>query len=446
PRLPQMESSKSAPVPRCVKSQAAYWIIIVLVFCNTVVLATQYYNQPRWLENLQNKANYVFVAMFTFEMLLKIFLFNKFDFFVVASLSEVLLTETNLMPNLGISRAALRTPAGLRVQGHSLLELAQESGGLSIGLDEEHRLAVLLLFLFIILTGEDWNMVMYHGINSNGGIGNLVGIMVSFYFVILVHLRQLHPAQRLPCHRCGQPRRQRGWRGGRSRWKSDGEGEGGEGEAADGEDGEPTAADSDAKVLRSAIAADADKKSADEEEGDEEGDGDEDGRRRCGCHIGASPTRLGVEHENQDQSDPPASSLFVFSSTNRFRVLCHKILLVLVCILVSSAMLAAEEPVNSDNNRKILNKFDYFLTTVFTIESFSSQPQFLPLLTESLDNIQVTAYGLCSTRAPFVGRPSTCLRHPGGAHQRGVVTYGAFCTRRSFLFASTFNLLRPALL
>lgn len=73
---------------------------------------------------------------------------------------------------------------------------------------------------------------------------------------------------------------------------------------------------------------------------------------------------------------PKESSFFIFSSKNRFRVMCHRICnhsyfgnIVLVCIMVSSAMLAAEDPLNSNSERnQILNYFDYFFTTIFTIE------------------------------------------------------------------------------
>lgn len=44
-----------------------------------------------------------------------------------------------------------------------------------------------LIFDFIdfqILTGEDWNMVMYDGINSYGGV-NSIGLITCLYFVIL---------------------------------------------------------------------------------------------------------------------------------------------------------------------------------------------------------------------------------------------------------------------
>jgi len=73
---------------------------------------------------------------------------------------------------------------------------------------------------------------------------------------------------------------------------------------------------------------------------------------------------------------PEYSALFVFGYDNSFRKMCHFICnhsyfgnVVLVCIMVSSAMLAAEDPLNSNSERnRILNYFDYFFTTIFTIE------------------------------------------------------------------------------
>ncbi|CAD1480775.1 unnamed protein product, partial [Heterotrigona itama] len=52
---------------------------------------------------------------------------------------------------------------------------------------------LLLLFLFIvifallgmqILTGEDWNAVMYDGIRAYGGVASF-GMLACFYFIIL---------------------------------------------------------------------------------------------------------------------------------------------------------------------------------------------------------------------------------------------------------------------
>ncbi len=35
-----------------------------------------------------------------------------------------------------------------------------------------------------ILTGEDWNVVMYNGIESYGGVGQ-VGVIICIYYVVL---------------------------------------------------------------------------------------------------------------------------------------------------------------------------------------------------------------------------------------------------------------------
>ena len=41
-----------------VKSQSFYWLIIVLVFLNTGVLATEHYSQPPWLDQFQGETLY----------------------------------------------------------------------------------------------------------------------------------------------------------------------------------------------------------------------------------------------------------------------------------------------------------------------------------------------------------------------------------------------------
>lgn len=38
--------------------------------------------------------------------------------------------------------------------------------------------------MFQILTGEDWNMVMYDGIRAYGGVSSY-GVLASIYFIIL---------------------------------------------------------------------------------------------------------------------------------------------------------------------------------------------------------------------------------------------------------------------
>ena len=58
---------------RAVKSQVMFWLIIMLVFLNTCVLATEHYRQPKWLDHFQDVTNLFFVILFTFEMLVKMY-------------------------------------------------------------------------------------------------------------------------------------------------------------------------------------------------------------------------------------------------------------------------------------------------------------------------------------------------------------------------------------
>ncbi|XP_043196531.1 muscle calcium channel subunit alpha-1-like [Amphibalanus amphitrite] len=217
-----------------VKSQAFYWLIIILVFLNTGVLATEHYHQPPWLDHFQEVTNLFFIVLFTIEMIIKMYalgfqnyfvsLFNRFDCFVViSSIVEVVLTKTGVMPPLGVS--VLRCVRLLRVFKvtrywrslsnlvASLLNSIQSIASLLLLLflfivifallgmqvfggkfnfdstDAKPRsnfdtFVQSLLTVFQILTGEDWNMVMYHGIQAYGGVGGF-GALACVYFIIL---------------------------------------------------------------------------------------------------------------------------------------------------------------------------------------------------------------------------------------------------------------------
>ena len=58
---------------KAVKSQGMFWLIIILVFLNTCVLATEHYRQPAWLDYFQEYTNLFFVVLFTCEMFLKLY-------------------------------------------------------------------------------------------------------------------------------------------------------------------------------------------------------------------------------------------------------------------------------------------------------------------------------------------------------------------------------------
>ena len=55
------------------KSQFMFWLILTLVFLNTVVLATEHHNQPEWLDDFQEYTNLIFLSLFTIEMLMKMY-------------------------------------------------------------------------------------------------------------------------------------------------------------------------------------------------------------------------------------------------------------------------------------------------------------------------------------------------------------------------------------
>ncbi|BES91322.1 Voltage gated calcium channel Hypothetical protein domain [Nesidiocoris tenuis] len=433
---------------KAVKSQAFYWLIIVLVFLNTGVLATEHYHQPAWLDQFQEITNVFFVALFSMEMLLKMYslgfqgyfvsLFNRFDCFVViGSISEMVLTNADIMPPLGVS--VLRCVRLLRVfkvtkYWRSLSNLV---ASLLNSIQSIFSL-LLLLFLFIvifallgmqvfggrfnfdshqdkprhnfdsfiqslltvfqILTGEDWNTVMYDGIRAYGGVAS-IGILACIYFIILficgnyillnvflaIAVDNLADAESLTSiekeedEEAAKEGQSHDGSPAKENWEGE-EGEEMEGEEDEGEEGEEM--------------------EEDQEKGSQKGEGSESKQQQEGSEdyrsedyvgqqddidmdmeledgVSARPRRMSeYAMATKTQPIPPASSFFIFSNTNRFRVFCHWLCnhshfgnVILVCIMVSSALLAAEDPLKSDSPRnRVLVYFDYFFTTVFTIE------------------------------------------------------------------------------
>lgn len=480
---------------KIVKSVAFYWIVIVLVFLNTCVLTSEHYGQPEWLDEFQAIANLFFVVLFTMEMFLKMYslgfqgyfvsLFNRFDAFVViCSILEVILLYTDVMPPLGVSVLrcarllrvfkATRYWSSLRNLVASLLNSMRSIASLLLLLflfivifallgmqlfggrfnfpDEEKPRSNFdsfwqsLLTVFQILTGEDWNVVMYTGIQAYGGVGKLDSI-VCLYFVVLficgnyillnvflaIAVDNLADAQSLTeieQEKEEEKERTRSIRRSKSKTPEKDEQDNEEDEGVD-VNGNDNNENSDSKEhlsrqpsnrsqrsrrsyrkenspsdhhVRIDLSPDRDmggqyrnshripvrddedhneETDEDEEGGDEEEDEDEEDEEgeeeddEDEAHSTARPRRMSELHiSSKIKPIPQASSLFIFAPTNRFRVLCHKICnhsyfgnIVLACILISSAMLAAEDPLKSKSPRnQILNKFDYFFTSVFTVE------------------------------------------------------------------------------
>ncbi|XP_076303607.1 ca[2+]-channel protein alpha[[1]] subunit D isoform X4 [Lasioglossum baleicum] len=447
---------------KAVKSQVFYWLIIVLVFLNTGVLATEHYNQPHWLDDFQEITNMFFIALFSMEMMLKMYslgfqgyfvsLFNRFDCFVViGSITEMILTNTQIMPPLGVS--VLRCVRLLRVfkvtkYWRSLSNLVASL------LNSIQSIAslLLLLFLFIVifallgmqvfggkfnfselqdkprhnfdsfwqslltvfqmLTGEDWNAVMYDGIRAYGGVASF-GMLACFYFIILficgnyillnvflaIAVDNLADAESLTAiEKEAEEEAEKN----KSHSASPARDEASEDQGDDGEETGPedegggTDLEQDPNETmddyEAALDTETSEKSEDmnthakvrlniesDEEVEEEEEIEQNGMQDDGTDQGVSarPRRMSeFNMATKMQPIPAGSAFFIFSQNNRFRVFCHWLCnhsyfgnVILVCIMISSAMLAAEDPLSASSPRnQVLLNFDYFFTTVFTIE------------------------------------------------------------------------------
>uniref|UniRef100_A0A182YN23 Voltage-dependent L-type calcium channel subunit alpha n=1 Tax=Anopheles stephensi TaxID=30069 RepID=A0A182YN23_ANOST len=401
---------------KAVKSQAFYWLIIILVFLNTGVLATEHYHQPQWLDDFQEYTNMFFVALFSLEMFLKMYslglqgyyvsLFNRFDCFVViGSVIEVLLTNTQLMPPLGIS--VLRCVRLLRVfkvtkYWQSLSNLVasllnsiqsiaslllllflfivifallgmQVFGGRFIfnSMDNKPRsnfdsFVQSLLTVFQILTGEDWNAVMYDGIQAYGGVASF-GILASIYFIILficdillnvflaIAVDNLADAESLT--------------------------------AVEKEDDPDTELDILTDKSDNELG-DRENDNEDEEDLDETEDAEEPedddaqgyDNEESGRAYGSRFKKMEEPIVEKNSKKFGTFGITLTGSSHKigtiFRQFCHWLCnhtvfgnIILLCIMLSSVMLAAEDPLNANSERnQILNQFDFFFTAVFAIE------------------------------------------------------------------------------
>ncbi|XP_035895782.1 voltage-dependent calcium channel type A subunit alpha-1-like isoform X17 [Anopheles stephensi] len=389
-----------------VKTQWFYWFVIVLVFFNTVCVAVEHYGQPNWLTQFLYYAEYVFLGLFMMEMWIKMYAlgpriyfessFNRFDCVVISgSIFEVVWSEVK-GGSFGLS--VLRALRLLRI--FKVTKYWSSLRNLVISLLNSMRSIISLLFLlflfilifallgmqlfggqfnlpdgtpptnfntfpialltvFQILTGEDWNEVMYQGIESQGG--HKKGMIYSLYFIILVlfgnytllnvflaiAVDNLANAQELTAAEEEQLEENKE----KQQMELDKEMEALQMQT----DGSPprveVSSPSPTRGNGSSSSSKGKKKDEDKEEDDDE------------IPDGPKPML-------------PYSSMFVLSPTNPIRCAAHWVVnlryfdfFIMVVISLSSIALAAEDPVEEDSPRnKILNFFDYAFTGVFTIE------------------------------------------------------------------------------
>ncbi|XP_074491971.1 calcium channel, voltage-dependent, L type, alpha 1D subunit, a isoform X5 [Sebastes fasciatus] len=402
-----------------VKSVPFYWLVIILVFLNTLTISSEHYNQPMWLTQVQDVANKVLLAMFTCEMLVKMYslglqayfvsLFNRFDCFVVCGgITETILVELEIMSPLGISVfRCVRLLRIFKVTRHwqslsnlvaSLLNsmksiaslllllflfiiifslLGMQVFGGKFNFDETQtkrstfdNFPQALLTVFQILTGEDWNAVMYDGIMAYGGPSSS-GMIVCFYFIILficgnyillnvflaIAVDNLADAESL---------------------NTDGGGKKGDKKEEEKDDKVSLLSElyinlylqftrSYTHFINFLFVC-----KEEEEENDETAAEEEDPE----VPSGPRPVLSDLVKKEKITPIPEGSAFFIFSTTNPFRVFCHKLInhhiftnLILVFIMLSSVSLAAEDPIRNFSARNIiLGYFDYAFTAIFTVE------------------------------------------------------------------------------
>uniref|UniRef100_W5KTZ6 Voltage-dependent P/Q-type calcium channel subunit alpha-1A n=1 Tax=Astyanax mexicanus TaxID=7994 RepID=W5KTZ6_ASTMX len=214
-----------------VKTQAFYWTVLCLVGLNTLCVAVVHYDQPDRLSDFLYFAEFIFLGIFMSEMCIKIYglgtrpyfhsSFNCFDCIVICgSIFEVLWAMIQPGTSFGIS--VLRALRLLRI--FKVTKYWASLRNLVVSLLNSMKSIISLLFLlflfivvfallgmqlfggqfnfeggtpptnfdtfpaaimtvFQILTGEDWNMVMYDGIASQGGVNK--GMVFSIFFIVL---------------------------------------------------------------------------------------------------------------------------------------------------------------------------------------------------------------------------------------------------------------------
>ncbi|OXU26617.1 hypothetical protein TSAR_015744 [Trichomalopsis sarcophagae] len=376
-----------------VKTQWFYWFVIILVFFNTVCVAVEHYVYTE----------FVFLGLFMCEMVIKMYAlgpriyfessFNRFDCVVISgSIFEVIWSAVK-SGSFGLS--VLRALRLLRI--FKVTKYWSSLRNLVISLLNSMRSIISLLFLlflfilifallgmqlfggqfnfetgtpptnfntfpialltvFQILTGEDWNEVMYQGIQSQGG--HKKGMIYSLYFIVLVlfgNYTLLNVFLAIAVDNLANAQ-------------------------------ELTAAEEEQEE------EDKEKQIQELEKEMESLQKPSDGSAPKVEISPPSPTanfkggkggKQASEEKKQDDEDDsgpkpmlPYSSMFILSPTNPVRRGAHWVVnlryfdfFIMVVISLSSIALAAEDPVNDSNPRNtILNYFDYAFTGVFTIE------------------------------------------------------------------------------
>uniref|UniRef100_A0A8C9KNR5 Voltage-dependent L-type calcium channel subunit alpha n=1 Tax=Panthera tigris altaica TaxID=74533 RepID=A0A8C9KNR5_PANTA len=342
-----------------IKSRVFYWLVILVVALNTLSIASEHHNQPLWLTHLQ----------------------------YWTSLSNLVASLLNSIRSI----ASLLLLLFLFIIIFALLGM-QLFGGRYDFEDTEVRRSNFdnfpqaLISVFQVLTGEDWNSVMYNGIMAYGG-PSYPGVLVCIYFIILfvcgnyillnvflaIAVDNLAEAESLTSAqkaKAEEKKRRKMSKGLPDKSEEEKSVMAKKLEQKPKGEGIPTTAKLKIDEFESNVNEVKDPYPSADFPGDDEEDEPE-------IPVSPRPRPLAeLQLKEKAVPIPEASSFFIFSPTNKIRVLCHRIVnatwftnFILLFILLSSAALAAEDPIRAESVRnQILGYFDIAFTSVFTVE------------------------------------------------------------------------------
>uniref|UniRef100_A0A672YQ23 Voltage-dependent L-type calcium channel subunit alpha n=1 Tax=Sphaeramia orbicularis TaxID=375764 RepID=A0A672YQ23_9TELE len=390
-----------------VKTNTFYWVVMFLVFLNTLTIATEHHHQSDQLTSLQDVASRVLLVLFVIEMFVKMYalgprayfmsLFNRFDFFVViCGILEMIMLSAGAVTPLGFSvLRCIRLLRILKVTKYwkslsnlvaSLLNSVRSIASLLLllflfivifsllGMQvfggkfnfPDHRprrsnfdnFPQALISVFQILTGEDWTSIMYNGIMAYGG-PVVPGILVAIYFIILfvcgnyillnvflaIAVDNLAEAESLTSAQ--KEKAEEKMRRKLLRAKIE---------------GMPTTAKLKIDEFESNVNEVKDPFPPADFPGDDEEEEPE-------IPISPRPRPMAdLQLKEEAVPLPEASSFFIFGPQNKFRKLCYKIInassftnLILLFILLSSISLAAEDPIDPKSYRNQMTVYGAFM-------------------------------------------------------------------------------------
>ncbi|KAK4308762.1 hypothetical protein Pmani_019562 [Petrolisthes manimaculis] len=423
-------------IRRTVKKQWFYWFVIILVFLNTACVAAEHYNQPKFLTSFLCKLPSPILVSNSMRKQYFESSFNRFDCVVISgSIFEVIWSAfksesfgLSVLRALRLLRIFKVTKywASLRNLVISLLSsmrsiisllfllflfilifalLGMQLFGGSFNFEDQTPLAnfntfsIALLTVFQILTGEDWNEVMYQGIVSQGGIDH-GGMIYSLYFIILVifgnytllnvflaiAVDNLANAQELTAAEEEQEEEDKeydlaGPESVVSLQKQQAELEKELEVLQNNTDGPPKveicppSPGGDSKMKNTVSEGEQGKTTTTTESKEEDNVikiKDEDSNKKVAVQD--------KDDQDEDMEGPkpilPYSSMFILSPTNPIRRAAHWVVnlryfdgFIMIIIGLSSLALANEDPVDEDSDiNKILNHFDIAFTGVFAVE------------------------------------------------------------------------------